>query len=168
MGNRVPFLIAIEISAFISKIKHIKQNESMNLAIAIVQTVLRSLLSILLLGTSARFFMNTYTAVTQEKRAILQVTDSIAVSNGHGQIKNYPIVILDIPNPRSTSVSGLYGNEQYTKGDYILVRYNPETPTKIRVDSWISNAMLWVFPVASGLFGLLLIPTVKQFKNNLK
>ncbi len=141
----------------------------MNLAITIVQTVIRSLLSILLLGTSARFFINTYNTTSQEKRAILPVVDSIAVNNGYGQIKNYPIVILETPNqaPRSLSVSGLYWNEQYAKGDYILVRYNPERPTGIRVDTLTSNVMTWAFPVAAGLLGLLFIPTVKQFKQSL-
>ncbi len=142
----------------------------MNLAITIVQTVIRSLLSVLLLGTSARFFMTTYLTTSQEKRAILPVADSIAVNNGHGQIKNYPIIILETPNqaPRSLSVSGLYWNEQYAKGDFILVRYNPENPTGIRVDTLTSNVMIWAFPVAAGLVGLLLIPSVKQFKKNLK
>lgn len=142
----------------------------MNLAISIVRTVIQSLLSILLLGTSARFFLNTYTTTSQEKRAILPVTDSIAVNEGNGQIKNYPIVILETPNqaPRSLSVSGLYWNEQYAKGDYILVRYNPAQPTGIRVDTLTSNVMIWIFPVAAGLLGLLLIPTVKQFQQNLK
>ncbi len=141
----------------------------MNLAITIVQTVIRSLLSIVLLGTSARFFMNTYLTTSQEKRAILPVADSIAVNDGHGQIKNYPVVILETPNqaPRSLSVSGLYWNEQYAKGDFILVRYNPDIPTGIRVDTLTSNVMIWAFPVVAGLFGLLLIPTVKQFKQNL-
>jgi hypothetical protein len=142
----------------------------MNLAITIVQTVIRGILSVLLLGTSARLFLNTYNAVSLEKRAIFQVTDSIAVSNGNGQIKNYPVIILTTPNqpPRSLSVAGLYWNEQYAKDDYILVRYNPENPTGIRVDTLTSNAMIWVLPTAAGLLGLLLIPTVKQFKKNLK
>jgi hypothetical protein len=141
----------------------------MNLAITIVQTVIRSLLSILLLGTSAHFFRNIYITTSQEKRAILPVADSIAVNDGHGKVKNYPVIILETPNqaPRSLSVSGLYWNEQYAKGDYILVRYNPESPAGIRVDTLTSNAMIWVFPVAAGLLGLILIPTVKQFKKKL-
>jgi hypothetical protein len=142
----------------------------MNLAVKIVETVIRSLLSLALLGTSAYSFANTYSAYRQEKRAILRVASSLPVNNGHGVTQAYPVV--EIPGPdqtlRSLAVNGLFWGEHYEAGDYILVRYNPAIPTRIRVDTWTSNAMIWIFPVAIGLLGFAIVPTVKQFKKDLQ
>ncbi len=142
----------------------------MNLAVKIIETVIRSLLSLALLGTSAYCFTNTYSTYRQEKRAILIVASSLPVNNGHGVTQAYPVVTL--PNPdgtqRSIAVNGLFWGEHYEAGDYILVRYNPAIPTTIRVDTWTSNTMIWIFPVAIGLLGFAIVPTVKQFKKDLQ
>lgn len=138
----------------------------MNLAIKIILTVIRTALSLSLLGLSVFSFINTYSSVTKEKRAILVVASTIPVSNGYGLTKSYPIVTLEGPNTvtRSTSVSGLFWGEQYNPGDYILVRYNPAIPNSIRVDTLTSNALIWMFPVVTGVLGIIILPTVEKFK----
>ena len=90
----------------------------MNLTITIIWIVIRMALSVSLLGLSTVSFINTYTAFTKEKRAILTVDSSLPVSNGYGLTKSYPVVILQAPNtpPRSLSVSGLFWDEQYKAG----------------------------------------------------
>jgi hypothetical protein len=142
----------------------------MNLTIKIIWTVIRTALSLALLSISVLAFIETYTATTKEKRAILPVAATVPVSDGHGLSKSYPVVELEGPNKttRSLSVSGLFLGEEYAEGSYILVRYNPEVPTSVRVDSLPSNAMRWAFPVGTGLLGLLVLPTIKQFKKDLK
>lgn len=142
----------------------------MNLTIKIVWIVIRMTLSVSLLGLSTVSFINTYTAFTKEKRAILTVDSSLPVSNGYGLTKSYPVVILQAPNtpPRSLSVSGLFWDEQYKAGDYILVRYNPDVPTGIRVDTWISNGVIWIFPVVTGLLGIVVLPTIEKLKKEPK
>ena len=89
---------------------------------------------------------------------------------GYGITKSYPVVVLETPNtpPRSLSVSGLFWDEQYKAGDYILVRYNPEVPTRIRVDTWMSNGAIWMFPVVTGLLGIVVLPTIEKFKKDAK
>ncbi len=142
----------------------------MNLTIKIIWTVIRTAISLSLLSCSVVAFVNTYSDVVKEKRAILVVNSTIPVSNGHGLTKSYPVVLIESPNnpPRSLSVSGLYWGEQYATGDHILVRYNPDLPTGIRVDTLTSNAMIWAFPVVTGLLGLVVLPTLKQFKKEPK
>ena len=142
----------------------------MNLTITIIWTVIRTALSVSLLGLSSVSFINTYTAFAKEKRAILTVASSLPVSNGYGLTKSYPVVVLEAPNtpPRSLSVSGLFWDEQYKSGDYILVRYNPEVPTGIRVDTWMSNGSIWMFPIVTGLLGIVVLPTIEKFKKDAK
>ena len=142
----------------------------MNLTITIIWTAIRTALSVSLLGLSTVYFINTYTAFTKEKRAILTVASSLPVSNGYGITKSYPVVVLEAPNtpPRSLSVSGLFWDEQYKEGEYILVRYNPEVPTGIRVDTWMSNGAIWMFPVVTGLLGIVVLPTIEKFKKDAK
>lgn len=142
----------------------------MNLTINIIWTVIRTALSVSLLALSSVSFINTYTAFAKEKRAILTVDSSLPVNNGYGITKSYPVVTLQVPNtpPRSLSVSGLFWDEQYKAGDYILVRYNPDVPTGIRVDTWMSNGAIWMFPVVTGLVGIVVLPTIEKFKKEPK
>jgi hypothetical protein len=142
----------------------------MNLAVKIIETVIRTLLSLALLGTAAYSFSNTYNTYRQEKRAILIVVSSLPVNNGHGVTQSYPVVEISGPDRtlKSIAVNGLFWGEHYEAGDYILVRYNPAIPTGIRVDTWTSNAMIWLFPVAIGILGCAIVPTVKQFKKDLQ
>lgn len=140
----------------------------MNLAIKIIWTVVRTALSLALLTMSIIAFSKTYSTTSQEKRAILLVSSTLPVSNGHGDVRSYPVVLIEDLNHtiRSLSVGGLYWGEQFKQGEYILVRYNPAIPTGIRLDSWTSNAMIWAFPIATGLLGLLVLPTIKQFQKD--
>ena len=142
----------------------------MNLTITIIWTAIRTALSVSLLGLSTVSFINTYTAFTKEKRVILPIVSSLPVSNGYGTTKSYPVVVLEAPNtpPRSLSVSGLFWDEQYKAGDNILVRYNPDVPTGIRVDTWMSNGSIWMFPVVTGLLGIVVLPTIEKFKKDAK
>ncbi len=147
-----------------------EQPNEMNLAVKIIETVIRTLVSVSFLGTSAYSFSNTYTAYRLEKRAILTVGSSLPVNNGQGITQAYPVVEIPAPDgtPRSIAVNGLFWGEHYKAGDYILVRYNPAIPTSIRADTWTSNIRMWIFPVAIGLLGFALIPTVKKFKKDLQ
>jgi hypothetical protein len=68
----------------------------------------------------------------------------------------YPVVRFTAGDGRTRELKMSEGSNrpQYEPGDEVEVRYNPQKPLEARIDSFGSNALMWVLPVITGILGL--------------
>lgn len=69
---------------------------------------------------------------------------------------HYPVVRFSDRDGRLRNVQMTEGSDppSYEVGDQVTVRYNPEKPLDARIDSFGSNALLWILPGITGILGL--------------
>lgn len=68
----------------------------------------------------------------------------------------YPVVRFTAGDGRTRELKMSEGSNwpDYETGDEVIVRYNPQKPLEARIDSFGSNALMWVLPVITGILGL--------------
>jgi hypothetical protein len=68
----------------------------------------------------------------------------------------YPVVqfTADDGHRREVQMSEGSDTPAYEKGDEVTVRYDPEHPLAARIDSFGSNALMWILPSITGILGL--------------
>jgi len=69
---------------------------------------------------------------------------------------NYPVVRFTADDGRRRDVQMSEGSELqfYEAGDEVTVRYDPQHPLEARIDSFGSNALMWILPGITGILGL--------------
>jgi len=69
---------------------------------------------------------------------------------------HYPVVRFAARDGRVREVQMAEGSDppSYEVGDEVTVRYDPEKPLEARIDSFGSNALLWILPGITGILGL--------------
>jgi hypothetical protein len=74
----------------------------------------------------------------------------------------FPVVqfTADDGHRRDVQMSEGSDTPSYEKGDEVTVRYNPEHPLDARIDSFGSNALMWVLPSITGILGLAFLGAV--------
>ena len=108
---------------------------------------------------SAVSAFHTYLRFSQEQRSVAMVIGITKINNSWGTKESYPIVTLSGPN-KSTLERPVFSNfhqselDQFGTGSLIAVRYNPEKPLEVKVDSLASNVMTWLFTWVTVLLGI--------------
>jgi hypothetical protein len=74
----------------------------------------------------------------------------------------FPVVQFAADDGRRREVQMSEGSDTpaYEKGDEVTVRYNPEHPLEARIDSFGSNALMWILPSITGILGLAFLGAV--------
>jgi hypothetical protein len=74
----------------------------------------------------------------------------------------YPVVEFTASDGRLRSVQMSEGSQPpaYEVGEEVTVRYNPEHPLDARIESFGSNALMWVLPGITGVLGLCFLGAV--------
>jgi hypothetical protein len=74
----------------------------------------------------------------------------------------YPVVQFTANDSHRRVVQMSDGSDtpSYEKGDEVTVRYDPEHPLDARIDSFGSNALMWVLPSITGILGLAFLGAV--------
>lgn len=69
---------------------------------------------------------------------------------------HYPVVRFSDRDGRLRNVQMAEGSDppSYEVGDEVTVRYDPEKPLEARIDSFGSNALIWILPGITGILGL--------------
>ena len=74
----------------------------------------------------------------------------------------FPVVqfTADDGHRRDVQMSEGSDTPSYEKGNEVTVRYDPEHPLDARIDSFGSNALMWVLPSITGILGLAFLGAV--------
>jgi hypothetical protein len=68
----------------------------------------------------------------------------------------YPVVDFTADDGHRRTVQMSVGSDapEYEKGNEVTVRYDPKHPLEARIDSFGSNALMWIVPGITGILGL--------------
>jgi len=74
----------------------------------------------------------------------------------------FPVVqfTADDGHRRDVQMSEGSDTPSYEKGDEVSVRYDPAHPLEARIDSFGSNALMWILPSITGILGLAFLGAV--------
>lgn len=74
----------------------------------------------------------------------------------------YPVVDFTADDGHRRSVQMSVGSDspEYEKGNEVTVRYDPKHPLEARIDSFGSNALMWILPSITGILGLAFLGAV--------
>jgi hypothetical protein len=69
---------------------------------------------------------------------------------------NYPVVRFTAEDGRRREVQMSVGSELqlYETGNEVTVRYDPQQPLDVRIDSFGSSVLMWIFPSIMGILAL--------------
>jgi hypothetical protein len=115
--------------------------------------------AVILIVMSSVSAFHTYLKFSQEQRTLAQVVGIAQIKNSWGATEPYPIV--ELSGPKNTSLQrsvfsnfSQYELNEFKPGSAIAVRYNPEKPLEVKVDSLASNIMTWIFTWITLLLGV--------------
>ncbi len=94
--------------------------------------------------------------LSQEKSATGVVLRLIERQDISGNVFYYPVVEYTLPNgelTRATISEGSYPASYY-QGQQVTVRYNPEQPLEVRIQSSSSATGMWTLSIVTGFLGV--------------
>jgi len=108
------------------------------------------------------------TSIAKEKSAPGRVVDMVVrreyINEQDRIIQEYyfPVVEFTADDGKRRSVQMDTGSSSpdYEKGNEVTVRYDPAHPLQARIDSFGSNALMWILPGITGILGIVFLGAV--------
>ncbi len=121
-----------------------------------------TVIAVLMLLVAGISSLSAVSKISQEARAPGHVVDMVKqreyVNEQDRVVQDYyyPVVEFTSADGRQHSAQMTEGSSapSYEVGDEVTVRYNPEHPLEARIESFGSNALMWILPGITGLLGV--------------
>ena len=113
-------------------------------------------IAVLMLVIAAVSGLNTARALSREKSVPGHVVDLVVRKDSAGKEFYYPVVEFYLPDESRQTVQLSEGNwpAAYSKGEPVIVAYDPEQPLQARINSISSTASQWTLSIITGVLAM--------------
>lgn len=113
-------------------------------------------IAVLMLAIAGFSGVNTARTIAKERRVPARVIDLTIRKDQDGSDLYYPVVEFDVPNQDRQIVQLAEGSwtSAYEQGESIPIRYDPERPRDVRIDSLENTILMWLVTIVTGILGI--------------